>query len=210
MLAKRRFLAPAAASAGAGQRRGVGRRKASRTDRQLFRPQSIWFAANRAISVPTTRLSLSLGAAGALFPGKIAGSKRDGEIYNSMRSSKLVAALRERTLRGPRGRGSGRVVQPHDRTPRRAATRLDPAAATAVNLSADVRLKDLEPCSAGEGAGVPLVFCYDRAAPFLKKQPGVSRFGIFVPVTAFLDFDGVTARLSFYNRLEKETCRGGR
>ena len=43
---------------------------------------------------PDDRLSLSLGAAKAAFPGKIAGSKRDGEIYNHA-LVQIVAALRE-------------------------------------------------------------------------------------------------------------------
>jgi pimeloyl-ACP methyl ester carboxylesterase len=49
-----------------------------------------------------------------------------------------------------------------------------------------------------------MVFCYDRGSPFLWDQPGISRFGISVPVTAFLRFDGSEARLSFYNRLETD------
>lgn len=94
---------------------------------------------------PDDRLSLSLGAAKAAFPGKIAGSKRDGEIYNHA-LVQIVAALRE-------GRFADREVAGADGSfsltiERQGGDRLDPAAATAVNLSADVRLKDLEPCSA--------------------------------------------------------------
>ena len=80
---------------------------------------------------------------------------------------------------------------------REGTLRLDPAAANLVTLAADVRTSELGARSTEEGAGVPLVFCYDRGSPFLRNQPGVSRFGISVPVTAFLSFDGTEARLSF-------------
>lgn len=146
---------------------------------------------------PDERLSAALGAARAAWPGVIDGNKRDGEIYNTA-LAQVVAALQDRRFADGEVAGSFRLT-----IEREGVDRLDPAAANLVTLAAGVRLRDLPQRSTEEGAGVPFVFCYNRGSPFLKNQPGVSRFGISVPVTAFLSFDGSEARLSFYNRLER-------
>ena len=146
---------------------------------------------------PDERLSAALGAAKAAWPGMIDGNKRDGEIYNTA-LAQVVAALQDRRFADGEVTGSFRLT-----IEREGVDRLDPAAANLVTLAAGVRLRDLPQRSTEEGAGVPFVFCYNQGSPFLKDQPGVSRFGISVPVTAFLSFDGSEARLSFYNRLER-------
>jgi len=148
------------------------------------------------------RLSLSLGAAKAAFPGMIAGHPREAEFYRTA-LAQVVAALpgnqyanREVTGAG----GSFRLI-----IERTGNNRLDPAAANRVTPAGDVRLQGLETRQTQEGVGIPLVFCYHRGSPFLRNQPGVSRAGISVPVTAFLHFDGPEARLSFYNRLDQNS-----
>jgi hypothetical protein len=116
--------------------------------------------------------------------------------------ARIVAAMQERRFR------EGEVTGPDSpfglSIERESRNQLDPAVPNLITLAANVRTNDLGPRSTEEGAGVPMVFCYDRGSPFLRDQPGISRFGISVPVTAFLSFDGNEARLSFYNRLERD------
>jgi pimeloyl-ACP methyl ester carboxylesterase len=149
------------------------------------------------------RLSAALGAAKTAWPGMIEGNKRDAETYNAA-LAEVVAALQERRFADRETAGSFRLT-----LEREGAGRLDPARANLVTLAANVRLRDLEPRATEEGAGVPLVFYFDQSSPFLKNQPGISRFGISVPITAFLSFDSNEARLSFYNRLERDQVEIG-
>ena len=149
---------------------------------------------------PDERLSEDLTAAKAAWDGMIEGNKREAESYNTA-LARVFAAVQNRRFGEGEVTGSGGSFRLT--IEREGADRLDPAMANLVTLAANVRTNDLGPRSTEEGAGVPLVFCYDRGSPFLRNQPGISRFGISVPVTAFLSFVGNEARLSFYNRLER-------
>ncbi len=83
---------------------------------------------------------------------------------------------------------------------------LDPAETSSILLASTVRLSGLRTRTAEAGVGVPYVFCYFQGSPFLKTQPGISRAGISVPVTALLVFDQGEARLSFINRLNENSA----
>ena len=147
------------------------------------------------------RLSEALSAAKAAWSGMIEGNKRDQEQYNTA-LARIVAAMHERRFAEGevtgRGGSFGLIIE------RESTKQLDPSAANLVTLAADVHTTAVGPRSTEDGAGVPVVFCYDRGSPFLRDQPGISRFGISVPVTAFLRFDDSEARLSFYHRLETD------
>ncbi len=172
-------------------------RPASRTSELLARGQS------RGGHLDD-RLSAALDAAKAAWSGMLSGNKRQVESYNTA-VAQIVATLQgQRFGDGEISTGAFRLI-----IERASAGRLDPAAANLVTPAAGVRLRGLEPRAVEEGAGVPLVFCYDQGSPFLKDQPGVSRFGIAEPVTAFLSFDDSEARLSFYNRLKANYAAAG-
>ena len=146
------------------------------------------------------RLNAALSAAKAAWPGMVEGNKREVENYNRA-LTQVVAGLPARRFADEEIAGEGGWF--HVAIEREGADRLDSAAANLVTLAAGVRTTQLGPRSTEEGAGVPFVFCYDRGSPFLSDQPGISRFGISVPVTAFLSFEGTEARLTFYNRLDR-------
>jgi hypothetical protein len=146
------------------------------------------------------RLSAALSAAKAAWSGMIEGNKRDGENYKKALAEVVAVVQERRFVEGEVTERDGSFTLTIERE---GMLRLDPAAANLVRLAANVHTSDLAPRTTEEGAGVPFAFCYDRGSPFLRNQPGVSRFGISVPVTAFLSFDGTEARLSFYNRLER-------
>lgn len=146
------------------------------------------------------RLSLSLAAARAAFPGVLAGSRSDTEVYNAA-VGQVVIALRSARFVDREVRGAGGTFQLA--VERRGAHRLNPAEANSVTLASEVRLRDLHPRVTKDGAGAPFVFCYHQGTPFLAGQPGISRAGISVPVTAFLRFDGSKAALGFFNRLDE-------
>ena len=145
------------------------------------------------------RLSAALSAAKAAWSGMI--EETNGTARTTRRRSPRSSPWCER--RFVEGEVTDRDGSFTLTIEREGMLRLDPAAANLVRLAANVHTSDLGPRTTEEGAGVPFAFCYDRGSPFLRNQPGVSRFGISVPVTAFLSFDGTEARLSFYNRLER-------
>ena len=146
------------------------------------------------------RLYAALSTAKAAWPGMIAGNKREVEKYNRA-LAQVVAGLQARRFADEDVAGEGGWF--HLVVEREGADRLDPTAANLVTLAAGVFTTQVGPRTTEEGAGVPFVFCYDQGSPFLRDQPGISRFGISVPVTAFLSFDRNEARLSFYDRLER-------
>ena len=146
------------------------------------------------------RLYAALSAAKAAWPGMIAGNKREGENYKKALAEVVAGVQERRFVDGDVTERDGSFTLVVERE---GMLRLDPTAANLVRLAANVFTSDLGPRTTEEGAGVPFVFCYDQGSPFLRDQPGISRFGISVPVTAFLSFDGTEARLSFYNRLER-------
>lgn len=149
---------------------------------------------------PTERLSLALGAAQAAFPGVAAGNRRDIEIYSAA-VDQVLRTLRDGGYANRDVSGAGgafRLV-----VDRQGKNLLDPAEASSILLASTVRLNGLRARTTEAGVGVPYVFCYFQGSPFLKTQPGVSRAGISVPVTALLVFDKGEARLSFINRLNE-------
>ena len=174
--------------------------EAATAERPVLRTAEVLARRQAVVTRSDERLSAALSAAKAAWSGMIEGNKRDGENYNKA-LAEIVAVMQER--RFVEGEVTGRDGSFTLTIEREGTLRLDPAAANLVTLAANVHTSDLGPRTTEEGAGVPFVFCYDRGSPFLRNQPGVSRFGISVPVTAFLSFDGTEARLSFYNRLER-------
>ncbi len=170
-------------------------------ERPVLRTAEVLARRQAVVTRSDERLSAALSAAKAAWSGMIEGNKRDGENYNKA-LAEVVAVVQER--RFVEGEVTGRDGSFTLTIEREGMLRLDPAAANLVTLAANVHTSDLGPRTTEEGAGVPFVFCYDRGSPFLRDQPGISRFGISVPVTAFLSFAGNEARLSFYNRLERD------
>jgi len=149
---------------------------------------------------PVERLSLALGAARAAFPGMVAGNRRDIEIYSAA-VDQVVRTLRDGGYASRDVSGAGgtfRLV-----VDRSGKNLLDPAEASSILLASTVRLNGLRTRTTEAGVGTSYVFCYFQGSPFLKTQPGVSRAGISVPVTALLIFDKGEARLSFINRLNE-------
>ncbi len=149
---------------------------------------------------PAERLSLALGSAQAAFPGMVAGNRRDIEIYSAA-VDQVVRTLRDGGYASRDVSGAGgtfRMV-----VDREGKNLLEPAEASSLLLASTVRLSGLRTRTTEAGVGVPYVFCYFQGSPFLKNQPGVSRAGISVPVTALLVFDKGEARLSFINRLNE-------
>ncbi|HRJ71463.1 MAG TPA: alpha/beta fold hydrolase [Terrimicrobiaceae bacterium] len=76
--------------------------------------------------------------------------------------------------------------------------------------AAQIHVGGLHQRSAQDGWGSPFVASFDRSAPFLAKEPGVPRFGMILPATALLTFDGSTSRLRFLNALASDTAQIGR
>lgn len=154
------------------------------------------------------RLSLLLGAARIASPGMLAGKSPDGEIYNTA-VTQLVIALRNGDYADRDVAGSGGAFRlAIDRT---GGHRLDPAMADIVTAAADIHLRGLEDRAAEKGVGVPFVFCFFQGSPFLRGQPGISRIGLSISVTAVLTFDGEDAHLAFYDRIDRNQIEiGGR
>lgn len=153
---------------------------------------------------PSERLSLALGAARAAFPGMASGNRRDIELYSAA-VDQVLRTLRDGGYESRDVSGAGgtfRLV-----VDRQGSNLLDPAGASSIVLASTVRLSGLRSRTTEAGVGVPYVFCYFQGSPFLKGQPGVSRTGISVPVTALLLFDKGEARLSFINRLNENRAR---
>ena len=138
------------------------------------------------------RLSAALSAAKAAWSGMIEGNKRDGENYKKALAEVVAVVQERRFVEGEVTERDGSFTLTIERE---GMLRLDRQ--QQLRLAANVQTSDLGPRTTEEGAGVPFTFCDDRGSPFLRNQPGVSRFGISVPVTAFLSFDGTEKRLSF-------------
>ncbi|GAT35324.1 alpha/beta hydrolase family protein [Terrimicrobium sacchariphilum] len=152
---------------------------------------------------PAERLSLALGAAQAAFPGMAAGNRRDIELYSAA-VSQVVATIQDGGFAGREVSGAGgkfRLL-----VDRKGKNLLDPADASSILLASSVRLRGLRARTTEAGVGVPYVFCYFQDSAFLKNQPGVSRAGISVPVTALLAFEKGEARLCFINRLNENSA----
>jgi pimeloyl-ACP methyl ester carboxylesterase len=149
-------------------------------------------------------LSFALGAAKAAFPGMLAGNPRDVQTYAAA-LRRIVPALRtnnfaDRTVSGPGGTFLVNVEC-------RGQHLLDPSAASSITPAADVRLIGAARRITVEGAGVPYVFFYEQGSAFLANQPGISRAGLSIAVTAFLSFDAEGAHLSFVDRLDEKHVR---
>jgi len=74
---------------------------------------------------------------------------------------------------------------------------LDPAIADSIYAADSVSIGGLLSRTVVDGFGVPYVAELKHGNPYLKGQPGVPKFGLTMPLTAYLTFENRTARLTF-------------
>lgn len=80
---------------------------------------------------------------------------------------------------------------------------LDPTIPDSIYAADSVSIRGLLSRSAFEGLGVPYVAEFKPNNPFLDGQPGVPKFGLTKPLTAYLSFEKHTARLTFQDPTDR-------
>lgn len=153
---------------------------------------------NRAAAL---RLGACLAVARETLRGAVAGVEADRLLYNNAVRT-VVRLLREKDFH---------PIEPADATetfslvlPERGTGIFDPADAAELFPADQVRIEGLRERSLQEGFGLPYVAVFERNSAYLRDQPGVPDFGLAIPLTAVITFEGTEARMRFFRTFAED------
>lgn len=153
-------------------------------------------AAARLAAIPS-KTSASDRLSALVEVARLAVRERNASVYNLAVARLAVLVAEQKFADLP----AGLTVAGPDRTT------LDPRQAESLLLASSVRIRGLLQRSEQPGWGAPFVAWLPKDAPLLAGQPGIPRPGMAIPVTAWLDFRGSRATLTFQQTLVSDHVR---
>jgi len=166
-------------------------------------PAGLWLDyARRGSLEDAERLAAFLEAAKLALPSALA-EEREGRLIYEDAVRQVVAILEEnewnpRLLEEKEGVMVLQVMHGNNKL-------FDPSAADELLVASTLKVGGLMERVTREGVGVPYVAWVRQDSPVLAGEPGISRNGLALPLTAILSFPGRMAQLEFVQTMDRDS-----